>query len=387
MRLGIVSDNIHFVLPTGEVATENHILLRQLDALANYFDEVIICSPFVQFNEKKSYSTYTNPKFSFIQLPNRGGSGFKEKVKLLLTIPKWLKAFRQVDKQTDIVYQRFPNNLNIPGFFYFYFKQKKVFATYTGAWKNESNQSLTYKFQKWLLKSFFRGPVFVYTPEKKISKNIFGGFSPSYTLQEWNDETEQVNNRINFLNNNQLSSIKMITVGTLNENKNQIYILKTCLLLKQAAIPFHLYIVGEGKLKDDYAKFIKENNLINNVTITGGLTYTALHKLYRENDFVVQATLSEGFGKVPIEGFFHGLIPLLHQSTMAPYFINNQERGFMFDAFEAESLFKLINTIYYTIPAKLLSNKIEAGRIFVQTQTLENWANEYYTTVKEYFDL
>ncbi|HMZ45217.1 MAG TPA: glycosyltransferase [Chitinophagaceae bacterium] len=387
MNLGIVSDCVHFTTPTGVVATDNHIFLRQLNALAVHFDRVTICCPFIEFDDSKSYSVYTDKKFHFIPLSNPGGNSIKHKLKLLLTIPEWFKAFSKINKASDIVYQRFPNNLNIPGFFYFYFKRKKVFATYTGAWKNEINQSKTYQFQKWLLKKFFRGPVWVYSSEEKLAKNIFGGFSPSYTIQEWNEETVQVNNRINFLSNNKLTSLKLISVGALNSNKNQQYILNNCLLLKQATIPFSLHIVGEGVLKNEYQNFIDQHNLNNEIILTGALNYTALRNLYREKDFVVQATLSEGFGKVPIEGFFHGLVPILHQSVMAPYFTNNGTRGYLFNAENSNDLFHVLSNVYSTTSAKLIAEKIKEGRIFVQSQTLENWASIYFSTVKKYFDL
>ena len=41
-RLGIVSDCIHFKDVNGNIGTENHILLQQLQALAEYFKSVII---------------------------------------------------------------------------------------------------------------------------------------------------------------------------------------------------------------------------------------------------------------------------------------------------------------------------------------------------------
>jgi glycosyltransferase involved in cell wall biosynthesis len=387
MKLGILSDCVHFTTTDGFVATENHIFLRQLNALAVYFDEVLIACPFIEFNANKSYSTYTHSKIKFIPLSNPGGNTLKAKLNLLFTIPEWFKAYRKVDNASDIVYQRFPNNLNIPGFFYFYFKRKKVFATYTGAWKNENNQSKTYLFQKWLLKHFFRGPVWVYSPKEKLTRNIFGGFSPSYTLQEWEEEIEQVNDRINYLQKNKLNILKLISVGALNENKNQQYILQTCLMLKQASIPFSLHIVGEGVLKSKYQDFIDKNKLNNEITLTGALNYINLRNLYREKDFVVQAALSEGFGKVPIEGFFHGLLPILHQSVMAPYFTNNEERGFLFNANNSNDLYNVLIKIYATTDTNQLAEKIKFGRTFVQTQTLENWASIYYSTVKKYFDL
>jgi glycosyltransferase involved in cell wall biosynthesis len=372
--LGLISDCVHTKTPDGKFASENH------------FDSMVICCPFVEYNPSKVVSVYNNSSINFIPLPNVGGDGLKDKFKLLAAIPVWFKSFYKLNRQVDIVYQRFPNNLNIPGFFFFYIIRKKVFATYTGTWPYEPNQPFTYRFQKWLLRNLFRGPVWVYaTEEKHLGKNIFPGFSPSYSLTEWNEETSQVKQRIEKLQQDPNKKLKLVTVGRLDANKNQVYVLKTCLLLQKANIPFHLTLVGEGPLKETYQQFVAENNLHEYVTITGGLNYQQLRQVYRQNDFVVQAAISEGFGKVPIEGFFHGLVPVLNQSALAPYMVDNGKRGFLFNASEEQGLFAVLQHIYSTLPAKLLGTMIEGGRIFAQSQTLENWAAGYHKKITEYF--
>lgn len=385
MRVGLISDCVHVQLPDGSVATQNHIYLRQMQALAQKFDVFIICCPFVAYNNNMVLTTYNSAKIRFIPLPNVGGNTLKDKLKLLLTIPLWLSKFIILNKQTDIIYQRFPNNLNIPGFFFFWLIRKKVFATYTGTWANAGKQALTYRFQKWLLRSLFRGPVFVYSNNPKEAKNIYGSFSPSYTLQEWNEETEQVEHRVKYCKKDE-NILKLITVGALNNNKNQLYIVKSCLLLYKFNIPFQLTIVGVGEMKETLEQFITNNNLANHIKLVGAKTYTELRALYRQHNFVVQAAILEGFGKVPIEGFFHGLIPLLHQSTMAPYLTNNEDRGYLFNAFEEEGLFNLLKKIYNQESEQLLTTKIIKGRNFAKTQTIENWVNQYYTTIQAYFD-
>src|SRR6476661_8084353 len=163
MRLGITSDCIHYRLEDGRVATSNHILKRQIDALAEYFEHVTICCPFIDLPGDASYSVYEDGKIYFIASPNVGGDTLRDKVALIKTIPIWIKLFKMVDKNSDVIYQRFPNNLNIPGFFYFYFKKKKVFATFTGSWDKDPGSSFSTRFQRFLLKNFFRGPAWVYT--------------------------------------------------------------------------------------------------------------------------------------------------------------------------------------------------------------------------------
>lgn len=384
MRLGIISDCIHVKTKEGIAASEVHIFVRQMEALAVHFTTVVICCPFKENNFEKETTSYSSKKISFVELPEVGGDSFQAKLNLIKTIPIWIQAFRKVNKLSDIVYQRFPNNLNIPGFFYFYFKRKKVFATYTGTWENENKEPLTYSFQKWLLKKWFRGPVWVYSNKKKLTQNIFGGYSPSYSLKEWENELDQVENRINYLKNSKFSTLKLITVGALIGYKNQQYILNACLHLKNNGIPFHLKIVGDGPLRSTYEKFIQEAQLENEIQIIGSVNFLKLKELYRENDFVVQAPLSEGFGKVPVEGFFHGVIPVINNVTMASFLIGEDERGFLFDASIENDLANKLIEIYNH--QQDLHIKIENGRKFAKNLTLESWSLETFKTIKDFFE-
>ncbi len=382
-RLGIVSDCIHFKNAQGKIGTENHILLQQLQALAKHFKSVVICCPFVELTDKMVASYYTDERISFVPVPNVGGDGIKDKLKLLTVIPKWFAAFKKVDKQSDIVYQRFPNNLNIPGFYYFYYKNKKVFATFTGTWDDYEGEPGTYLFQKNLLRNKFRGPVWGYLDKPSDNPRIHAGISPSYSKKVWDDETEQVNQRLAQLQTAKLETLKLITVGAFVPNKNQQLILDACLKLHKQNIPFTLTLVGGGYLHEDYEKFVQEHGLQDKIFVAGKKTAIELRDLYRRHDFVVQAPIQEGFGKVPIEGFFHGLIPILSDAELAKVMVANGERGYVFKRGDVESLFTTLVNVFQN--QSILPAQIQAGRAYAAAQTLEAWAQEYADVVANFY--
>ena len=214
---------------------------------------------------------------------------------------------------------------------------------------------------------------------------IISGFSPSYSQKEWDEESEQVEDRINSITKNGLPILRLITVGTLIYYKNQLAILKACTILKSKGISFTLKIVGHGPMFHELANYIKEHELDNEVEMVGKKNYQDLRVLYCQSDFVVQAPLKEGFGKVPIEGFFHGVIPVLNNLSMAGYMTGDDERGFLFENGDglllAEKLMSIKNKI------SDLPSMIEKGRTFAKKQTLESWANEYYATVSEFYKI
>ncbi len=367
----------------GNAVTEVHIFCRQMQALASLFQHTVICCPFVQYSSDKVTTAYTDKGIDFLPLKNAGGNTLKEKIKLITNIPGWIKGFKAAASDADIIYMRFPNNLNIIGFFYFYFKGFKTFATYTGTWENYNNEPLTYRFQKWLLKHFFKGPAWIYMQEEWRSKNFFKGISPSYTLHEWDEETEQVQERTERIMKNDITLPVFITVGGLNSNKNQQYILDAFKILHTEGFPFYLYVVGDGELRSSYEQFVLRNNLQDYINICGKKNYTQLRGLYRRCDFLIQATLVEGFGKVPIEGFFHGVIPLLNNVALSGEMTGNGKRGFTFSATDVNNLVKLIKKT--TGMQHRLAEMIVSGRDYAKGQTLENWAQSYVEKINEHY--
>lgn len=382
MKLGIISDCIHYKNEAGQIGTENHILLRQFEQLAGHFSVTTVACPFATVDGSKVISWYTK-KIRFIELPLVGGDNFKDKLQFFKVLPAWFRGFEKIDQSSDVVYQRFPNNLNVPGFFYFFIKRKKVFATYTGTWLHYQGEPLTYRLQRWLLANWFRGPVWVYTATFSNNPRILPGFSPSYSMAEWEEESPQVVKKISTLQCGGLQLFRLITVGTLINYKNQLTILKACVILKSQQFPFTLKVVGHGPMYNELKIYIEDNGLQNEVELVGKKTYQALRTLYRQSDFVVQAPLKEGFGKVPVEGFFHGVVPVLNDVSMARHMTGNEERGFLFDGTSAQNLADML--IKIKSKTSLLPKMIENGRQFAKSQTLESWANEYYATVSEFY--
>ena len=383
MKLGIISDCIHYKTPDGRIGTENHILLRQLQALCAYYDETMICCPFEEYNPSKVISVYTGKNIQFTAVPVVGGNTLNAKLKLVTAVSAWWQAYKKIDRFSDIVYQRFPNNLNIPALFYFLLKGKKVFATYTGTWNDYRAEPATYRFQRWLLKNYLKGPVWVYSNDLKDNNRIFSGFSPSYSAVEWDEETVQVQKRIERIEKEGLPVFKLITVGTLISYKNQTGIIKSCLLLKKQGFLFSLTIVGDGPMRAEVEKLVREMGLQEEIKLVGKKKYAELRELYRQHDFVVQAPFSEGFGKVPVEGFFHGVIPVINNISMAGFMTGNEERGFLFDASDEKNLAETLIKIKTRVGS--LPEMINKGRRFAKGQTLEQWAKEYYQTVTNYF--
>lgn len=373
MRLGIISDCIHFRDKEGRIGSTNHVYVMQMNALAARFESTLFCTPVVDVDPNTpALSYYTQSGIQFLPLPNAGGKRLLDKLHLLKMIPRWFSAFSRLGKQVDIIYQRFPNNLNIPGFFYVVLNKKPAFATYTGTWLGYKGESLTYKFQRWLLKNIYRGPVFVYDFSIKHPR-IYPTTSPSYSLADWSAEEDTINKKLLAIENRgKETSIQLLSVGALTPYKNHLFLLKACVELKTRGQLFTLHIAGQGKLHSELLQFIEREGLSNQVHLLGVIPQAELREYYRKADFVVQPSIIEGYGKVPVEAMFHGAVPLLSPVSIHPFFVgNNNERGAIF---ELDNPLNIVNAIVtFTENHTAWKNAILVGRAYSRDFTLEAW--------------
>ena len=148
-----------------------------------------------------------------------------------------------------------------------------------------------------------------------------------------------------------------------------------------------LTIVGEGKSYKDYDKYLQLHNLKHEIKLAGPKNYMEVRELLRSNDFLLHASFSEGFAKVPIEAMFHGCIPILgNKILLAEKFLQNNKNGFIFNTDEKYSLADICLKIYKEQPLQQLAFMINNGRNFVAGYTLEKWAEHYIHILHQYFE-
>ena len=124
-----------------------------------------------------------------------------------------------------------------------------------------------------------------------------------------------INNGYNFehittLSNTPLSipkneKYRLISIGRLDKNKNTILQLKVLSLLIQKDFPAELIIVGEGSEKNNLELYIHNNNLSNNVILTGFQNNP--YPLLKSSDCLLVSSYAEGFPTVIVEALCLGV--------------------------------------------------------------------------------
>jgi len=349
-----------------------------MEALSAYFSEVIITCPFTTCKIDSVYTTYKAAHIKFIPLPIVGGDTIKQKLKILTAFPKWFKTYKQLGYWADIVYMRLPDNVSLPAFFYYLFKRKSAFITYTGTWDNYKGEALTWRLEKWLLRNVFKGPCWVYTNKPLTLNHFHKGISPSYNRNYWHSQTMLVEKKKNdFYNGKEV--LRFITVGALVPHKNQVAIIEACKLLKEKQQLFELTIVGGGPLFKLYKQKIEELGLEKEVVLAGKKTRNELAELFIEADFVIQMPYQEPYGKVPIEGWFYGLIPILSNVGVSEAFTGDGKFGYLCSPADIQKLAEIMHSLY--INQQRFVDMIDAGRMFAFHNTLEDWAEQYNSVI------
>ena len=100
--------------------------------------------------------------------------------------------------------------------------------------------------------------------------------------------------------------INILFLGRIEERKGLIYLLKAYKILEKKFPNLRLIIIGEGELKKDCLKYVKENNL-KEVCFEGQITGPKLPSYYNSCDiFCSPAIFGESFGLVLVEAMASG---------------------------------------------------------------------------------
>lgn len=286
---------------------------------------------------------------------------------------EWWRTLKTLLDQVDAVHIRCPNNISILGLLALQKRDHLRQAVYTGTWAGYPGEPLTYRWQRWFLRCFFRGPVAVYGDWLGQPPHIVPTFSPTYSKWDWEQETERVTAKITHLEKVTAlpESLQLVTVGSLYENKNQQMVIRLVAALQEVGIQAVLHILGDGVLQPHLEALTKELCLTQQVHFHGYVPADKVRTFYRTADFVIQAPHAEGYGKVPIEAFFHGIIPILSDVNLSRQIIGDGVRGRCFPLDDMTFLRQELLTLWRQ-PATM-AEMIRQGRAYAATLTLEAW--------------
>lgn len=152
------------------------------------------------------------------------------------------------------------------------------------------------------------------------------------------------------------SKIKLITVGNLLVNKNQIFLLDVVKYIKNKKYLINLNIVGDGPEKGNIKKRINFLKVEENITISGQKDY--VEEELKKANFYVHSANSEGFGLTIVEAMAVGLPVISFNAKGNMDIISNGVNGFLFENKKASDFGEVI--------IELFNNKEKYQKVSVQ---------------------
>lgn len=365
MIFGIITHAIHKVKNGQVYAYEPYV--REMNLWAKYVDEIVILCP-VDTNEVHSIEiVYQHQKIRIVEIPNFDITSVKNLLHSIWLIPKICREIYKVMLQVDHIHLRCPGNVGLLGcLVQILFPSKKKTAKYAGNWDPESNQPVSYKFQKCLLSSTFLTKnikVLVYGNWPNQTQNMLPFFTASYHQSEIeNIPKKELNNQI-----------KLIFVGGFTEGKQPLLSVKVAhqLLKKRYDIVLNMY--GNGVKRTEVENYIAIHHLEKNIVLHGNVNKDAVKSAFQNSHFLIFISKSEGWPKVVAEAMFWECLPISSKVSCIPDMLGNNTRGKVVDA-KIEDVVEVIEE--YIKNKNLYKEHVFNAKTWSRNYTLDKFEKE-----------
>ena len=191
--------------------------------------------------------------------------------------------------------------------------------------------------------------------------------------------------RLSKQNNNYFKSdknvLKIINIGRIVEQKNQILLLKALNVIKEK-INFRVLIIGNGILKKNLVKFAKENNLNSRVKIINFQKNP--YKYLSKSDVLIHTAKFEGLPNVLLEAQLLKKFIISSDCPTGPKeILCNGKAGFLFKNGDYKELSKKI--VYFFQNQKILNKKVNYGYNKIYRFDYNLCLKRYYAEIKKIF--
>ena len=134
----------------------------------------------------------------------------------------------------------------------------------------------------------------------------------------------------------------LLAVGRLHAVKDHAFLVRACSGLRDAGLEFKCAIAGEGPERRPLEFMIRENRLLDRITLLGHVARSEIDALYWSADIVVLTSLSEGIPLALMEAMIRGKIVLAPAITGIPELVIPGKTGFLYEAGDLEDFVRRI---------------------------------------------
>lgn len=302
--------------------------MREIDYLANLFEEVVHIAPLYNELPPDSALPYLSEKVKVVPVNPAGGDSWCGKMSVLKQMPAYLLTIYKEIHNVEVIHVRCPANISLMAIVLLAFLRhpKYRWVKYAGNWQPNGREAWSYTFQRWWLnRGLHRGVVTVNGRWSRQPKHVYSFLNPCLTFEE-------VESARTVASGKELSPpYNLLFVGRVESAKGVGRLLKITKELHEQGIPIRVDIVGDGPERKEFEAWTRENGLSSFVTFHGWMPKPALADFYARAHFLVfPSSCSEGWPKVLSEAMAYGAVPIAGAVSSIPQILSETGAGLSF---------------------------------------------------------
>ncbi len=315
---------------------------------------------------------YGTDAIRFIPLPPAGGDSSADKLAIVRLVPLYIRTILQHLPDADVVHVRCPANIPLIAIMLmalFRYPQKR-WIKYAGNWHPDAPDSLSYRFQRWWLKTgWHRAQVTVNGEWNGDPAFVHNFINPCLTDQEWQEGS--VISRQKTIED----PIRLIFVGRLERAKGVERGLRVLAALTAEGIPAEFDLIGDSAERAELEALARSLGVADRAHFHGWVARTAMTPFYARAHLMLFPTdSSEGWPKVVSEAMAYGVVPLVGAVSAIPQFLHAFGTGMAIPPHDVQQFTDGVR-LYRDDPARWRAESIhavEAAQRFTYTRFLED---------------
>lgn len=231
-----------------------------------------------------------------------------------------------------------------------------------------------------LFKKFYAvsNKIIVNSLEFKKELKILLNLKSDYIPNPINIKKKLKKKKIKYFKN--FKGLKILSIGRLTDQKNQIIILKSLKILKEKNINFKFFLIGKGYKLEELKEYVRKNNLKKNVQFAG--YKKDAFEYMSSSDLFILSSKFEGLPNVLIEAQSQNIPIISSNCASGPgEILLNGQLGSLFKVEDHISLSKII--INFCKDKKLFLNKAKLAKKYLYRYDYEKNLIEYYKLIKK----
>ena len=121
-------------------------------------------------------------------------------------------------------------------------------------------------------------------------------------------------------------------MGSLSPGKRPLYAIQLVEYLNERGIDCRFDVYGDGVERNTLEKYIEENQISEFIQLHEIQTAEKVEEIYKESDFLLLPSKSEGWPKVVAEAMFWGVIPIVTKISCVPWMLGMGKRGILLES-------------------------------------------------------